>query len=861
MTTDLHIPYIHLMMKDVNDVGNNYELIDGPFGFGYGIDINAEKQQCQSMTTTTDDGDCAYDPIKCNNGVSFSIWERIIATLDEFFGSHKMEDFPKKYIISTGGDMMGHPGIALYHHAFLLINDRIVAYSTEGISVTALPPLDPPELMIGCHKTSTDTTYRHYHTTQLDEFAWWNRRLVDEDVIYFLGGYEGESENIDPDEFATMLNRTHLNDPVQLAVAASVLEEMTRATSDDSFNASTATDEERKAKIESFNITLESVKKMTDPKFVPRCILEKDLERSMTIIKVINNLMDESKKEDWLLYEEEHGKDVFLLCQYMRGYLHAVYQGLLCNNTQSGHTVELSQMCIKVVKRTIDIGYSTKDRFTIPGCSGLGKVLVPVNLFSDPRCNHRTANFRCTAYKGIHTMQASPIRLNTGAFNTKVDNILDSLITELDVNTDQILLPNGDLDPKSPRCDPDPAKLTTHPIIVTHRHFDPQVQFRKPLFHAGEVRTTIGTRICVWWNPALGQHGAWDRYGCRVWEAKPEYTKCACQHLGKYVIIAEKLEPMEVPEEPMWLTIVRYILYGVSALCLILYIIVVGISGDLKEKFHLMGMTLAAMLLAASVFMVLSDLHGVREGRHTCAFFGIAIHFLYLCASIWVGAIGHATFKCITSGIVGGSLRPYLYLCVGLTLISVGCVLTFLLKHMGNDPRCFISWDNEPEYLFFCPLGAACCVGLFCAIVIFFNLRTAALRNNPTMTDYRTFSLGASFFTIYFSTTWVLGFLTYFRLDLDFSFYTFFQILNGLMGVVLMCCIGVGSSKFRMVFAGQAKKRREMFLNYTNKKGGDDENDDTKKLGSPADQTPPTRPVTPSFVAGRPVSGGSMFSD
>ncbi|KAG7174697.1 putative adhesion G protein-coupled receptor B1-like, partial [Homarus americanus] len=486
MTTDLHIPYIHLMMKDVNDVGNNYELIDGPFGFGYGIDINAEKQQCQSMTTTTDDGDCAYDPIKCNNGVSFSIWERIIATLDEFFGSHKMEDFPKKYIIST-----------------------------EGISVTALPPLDPPELMIGCHKTSTDTTYRHYHTTQLDEFAWWNRRLVDEDVIYFLGGY----------------------------VAASVLEEMTRATSDDSFNASTATDEERKAKIESFNITLESVKKMTDPKFVPRCILEKDLERSMTIIKVINNLMDESKKEDWLLYEEEHGKDVFLLCQYMRGYLHAVYQGLLCNNTQSGHTVELSQMCIKVVKRTIDIGYSTKDRFTIPGCSGLGKVLVPVNLFSDPRCNHRTANFRCTAYKGIHTMQASPIRLNTGAFNTKVDNILDSLITELDVNTDQILLPNGDLDPKSPRCDPDPAKLTTHPIIVTHRHFDPQVQFRKPLFHAGEVRTTIGTRICVWWNPALGQHGAWDRYGCRVWEAKPEYTKCACQHLGKYVIIAEKLEP------------------------------------------------------------------------------------------------------------------------------------------------------------------------------------------------------------------------------------------------------------------------------------------------------------------------------
>lgn len=71
---------------------------------------------------------------------------------------------------------------------------------------------------------------------------------------------------------------------------------------------------------------------------------------------------------------------------------------------------------------------------------------------------------------------------------------------------------------------------------------------------------------------------------------------------------------------------------------------------DLKEQFHLMGLCLAACLLAGSIFMVVSDMEGVRMERHACTAIGTILHFSYLGAGAWIAMIGHASFKCVTSG-------------------------------------------------------------------------------------------------------------------------------------------------------------------------------------------------------------------
>ena len=46
-----------------------------------------------------------------------------------------------------------------------------------------------PELMLGCHKTISNDTYREFTTGVFDEVAIWERFLNATDLDYFMGGY------------------------------------------------------------------------------------------------------------------------------------------------------------------------------------------------------------------------------------------------------------------------------------------------------------------------------------------------------------------------------------------------------------------------------------------------------------------------------------------------------------------------------------------------------------------------------------------------------------------------------------------------------------------------------------------------
>ena len=49
--------------------------------------------------------------------------------------------------------------------------------------------LDPPEVLLGCHKTSLNTTKRNFARGSFDELAIFNRWLNNTELPYFLGGY------------------------------------------------------------------------------------------------------------------------------------------------------------------------------------------------------------------------------------------------------------------------------------------------------------------------------------------------------------------------------------------------------------------------------------------------------------------------------------------------------------------------------------------------------------------------------------------------------------------------------------------------------------------------------------------------
>lgn len=67
-----------------------------------------------------EDDECILNPNDCDDGLSFSIWEKVTYKEDVL---NVDKDHEKQYIFSTGGDYKddkSYPGIALYHEGMNL---------------------------------------------------------------------------------------------------------------------------------------------------------------------------------------------------------------------------------------------------------------------------------------------------------------------------------------------------------------------------------------------------------------------------------------------------------------------------------------------------------------------------------------------------------------------------------------------------------------------------------------------------------------------------------------------------------------------------------------------------------------------
>ena len=68
---------------------------------------------------------CQVNPINCTEGLSFSIWERIVFDENPLLDRHN-PSAPKKYIVSTGAEYdpllrRAYPGFSIYHQGVDLV--------------------------------------------------------------------------------------------------------------------------------------------------------------------------------------------------------------------------------------------------------------------------------------------------------------------------------------------------------------------------------------------------------------------------------------------------------------------------------------------------------------------------------------------------------------------------------------------------------------------------------------------------------------------------------------------------------------------------------------------------------------------
>ena len=121
------------------------------------------------------------------------------------------------------------------------------------------------------------------------------------------------------------------------------------------------------------------------------------------------------------------------------------------------------------------------------------------------------------------------------------------------------------------------------------------------------------------------------------------------------------------------------------------------------------------------------------------------------------------------------------------------------LDHMGDDPRCFIGWEDASKTLFAALLLGFSLLSLIMMLVVLCNIHTSALRRRVFVEELSSLAQGLALLTLLFALNWVWFPLSYLRFDnweLP-DFYPAFQVMNSWMGVFAFVGIGLGSQRFR----------------------------------------------------------------
>ncbi|XP_063875718.1 uncharacterized protein LOC135108533 [Scylla paramamosain] len=731
----------------------------------------------------------------------------------------------------------------------------------------AKPALTPPQMHLGCHSDATNTEYRYFLEGAVDELAVWDKALLGTDAGLFLGDHIRSFADVTVEDLNSIVDDSDISDPDVMAAALLITAQSTYSeevpegaltvpttaatttttttttttansdvsTTDSGSGATTTTTMQPESDAyKHFKSVMKLFKKFTSTTLKNVDIMK--LQNTLGLVDVTSNIFVQKNKEFLMgaeVGEEKDGEarmtvNANQIIEDLTNWTMRILQNTDYRNRTEMFTLvkETENLIVHVFKGPHSALHTRSNGFVVaPDCemmvkkkswnSTCNRAAVSSAVVTDPKCKNRTINVVITSSRNVH--RYSHTWAVGGDMDPYLPHELNTMVMSVLMSPDPVLDKKGNVDKKAPKCKPNPKALLQSPIRLKLFNLRPETthshQSRKLSFHEeAPVKRVLGQH-CAWWD---ANNSRWDGTGCLVMENTDRYTKCACAHFGSFTVMNELIEPRVVPDEHLWLLVLRYVGYALSILLIIIYIIVVAVSRDLKDQFHLMGLNLAVAVLVGAVAMVVSDLEAVRDDRHWCTAVGTIIQLFYQAAGAWVLFLGHATFKAITSGVIGGRLKSYLPISWGLPFISVGLNYLLFMLDLGEDPRCFISWENPPKFVFFGFQLLFVLVSCFCACVVLSNMATTALRKDNLIDDYGSFCNGAAFLMLFFSITWIFGFFCYIRFGhTSLNFYPIFQVLNSWTGVVLFLFIGVASRKFRMVVAGQAKLRREMLMGYT----------------------------------------------
>ncbi|XP_032373561.1 adhesion G protein-coupled receptor B1 isoform X8 [Etheostoma spectabile] len=254
---------------------------------------------------------------------------------------------------------------------------------------------------------------------------------------------------------------------------------------------------------------------------------------------------------------------------------------------------------------------------------------------------------------------------------------------------------------------PTPASLSA-PVVVEFSHL-----------YNGTTNHT-----CISWDESDSSSllGSWSARGCKAVLVDSFRTKCVCDRLSTFAILA-RLNPEMNMDKTQLPSVTLIVGCGVSSLTLLLLIIIyVSVWRYIRSERSVILINFCLSIISSNALILIGQTQ--TRNKVFCTLIAAFLHFFFLSSFCWVLTEAWQSYMAVTGRLRNRIIRKR-FLCLGWGLpalvvaISVGFTKA---KGYGTPSYCWLSLEGGLLYAFVGPAAAVVLVNMVIGILVFNKL-------------------------------------------------------------------------------------------------------------------------------------------
>ncbi|XP_061117851.1 adhesion G protein-coupled receptor B1 [Conger conger] len=231
-------------------------------------------------------------------------------------------------------------------------------------------------------------------------------------------------------------------------------------------------------------------------------------------------------------------------------------------------------------------------------------------------------------------------------------------------------------------------------------------------------------QTCISWDESDSSSllGSWSARGCRAVPVDSFRTKCVCDRLSSFAILA-RINPDMNMDKTLLPSVTLIVGCGVSSLTLLLLIIIyVSVWRYIRSERSVILINFCLSIISSNALILIGQTQ--TRNKVVCTLVAAFLHFFFLSSFCWVLTEAWQSYMAVTGRLRNRIIRKR-FLCLGwglpalIVAVSVGFTKA---KGYGTVNYCWLSLEGGLLYAFVGPAAAVVLVNMVIGILVFNKL-------------------------------------------------------------------------------------------------------------------------------------------